>query len=156
MLRLLCVTVIAFPQQALFSRDKPIKRDGISTKEWDFVLHPTFFANRRNVTEVKDTMRYMVHIEISPEAGNTLDFEEGGPGAILRYLVERFKPEMFYVTTIRRALWMVMDLNETAMAELMLIVSKKFGSYPLCTPVIHGPDVVEMAAEAIEVAKSTP
>ena len=112
--------------------------------------------NPLNVTEVKHAMRYMVHIEISPEAGNKLDFEEGGPGAIIKYLAERFKPEMFYVTTIRRAMWMVMDLNESTMAELMLVVSKKFGSYPLCTPVIHGPDVVEVAAEAIEVAKNAP
>jgi hypothetical protein len=62
---------------------------------------------------------------------------------------------MFYATTIRRALWMVMDLNKSTMAELMLIVSKKFGSYPSCTPVIHGPDIIEVAAEAIEVAKNS-
>jgi hypothetical protein len=121
------------------------------------MLHLIYiFASPLNITEVKHAMRYMVYIEISPEAGNTLDFEEGGPGAILRYLVERFKPEMFYVTTIRRALWMVMDLNENTMAELMLIVSKKFGSYPSCTPVIHGPDVVDVATESIEVAKNAP
>ena len=80
---------------------------------WDGALHSAFFVNPLNVTEVKHAMRYMVHIEISPEAGNKLDFEEGGPGAIIKYLAERFKPEMFYVTTIRRAMWMVMDLNES-------------------------------------------
>ncbi len=101
-------------------------------------------------------MHYLVHIEISPEVGNKIDFEEGGPGAIFMHLAERFNPEMFYVTTVRRGLWMVMDLDVSAMAELMLIVSKTFGTYPLCTPVIRGSNVAEVAAKAIEVTKNVP
>jgi len=42
------------------------------------------------------------------------------------------------------------------MAEIIFIVSKKFRSHPLCTPVIHDPDVVEVAADAIEIAKNAP
>ena len=38
-------------------------------------------------------MRYLVYFEISTEDGNQLDFEEGGPGTIFGYLMNRFAPE---------------------------------------------------------------
>jgi hypothetical protein len=98
----------------------------------------------------------MVHIEISPEAGNKLDFEEGGLGAILKYLVDRFTPEAFYVSTFRRSIWMFIDLDEATAADLTLTVSKKFGTYPLYTPVVPGPEVAKLAAASIEFAKKSP
>lgn len=98
----------------------------------------------------------MVHIKISPEAGNKLDFEEGGPGAILKYLVDRFTPEAFYVSTFRRSIWMVIDLDEATAADLMLTVSKKFGTYPLYTSVVPGPEVAKLAAASIEFIKKSP
>jgi hypothetical protein len=101
-------------------------------------------------------MRYMVHIEIPPGAGNRLDFEGGGPGAILEYLTDRFTPEAFYVSTFRRAVWMVIDLDEAKASELMLTISKKFGCYPMYTPVIPGPDVAKLAADGIEFAQRAP
>jgi hypothetical protein len=42
------------------------------------------------------------------------------------------------------------------MVEIIFIVSKKFRSHLLCTSVIHDPDVVEVAADVIEVAKNAP
>jgi hypothetical protein len=55
-----------------------------------------------------------------------------------------------------RAVFMVADLDEAQMTELMLIVSKKFGTYPEFTPVITGAATPGIAAKAIEEAKKAP
>jgi hypothetical protein len=101
-------------------------------------------------------MRYLVYFEIPTEEGNRLDFEEAGPGPILGYVMDRFKPEASYTQAGMRAVFMVADLNEAQMTELMLIVSKKFGTYPEFTPVVPGAATPGIAAKAIEEAKKAP
>ena len=48
---------------------------------------------------------------------------------------------------------MVADLNETQMTELMLIVSKNFGTYPEFMALIPAAAIPEMAGKAIEAVK---
>jgi hypothetical protein len=38
-------------------------------------------------------MLYLVYIEIPTEVGNRIDFEEGGPGKVIGYMMSRFKPQ---------------------------------------------------------------
>jgi hypothetical protein len=52
-----------------------------------------------------------------------------------------------------RAVFMVADLNEAQMTELMLIVSKKFGTYPEFTALIPAAAIPEMVGKAIEEVK---
>jgi len=52
-----------------------------------------------------------------------------------------------------RASFMVADLNEAQMTELMLIVSKKFGTYPEFTALIPAAAIPEMVGKAIEAVK---
>ncbi len=98
-------------------------------------------------------MRYLIYFEIPAEAGNSLDFEEGGPGPILGYVMDRFAPEASYTQAGMRAVFMVADLNEAQMTELMLIVSKKFGTYPEFTALIPAAAIPEMVGKAIEEVK---
>jgi len=51
---------------------------------------------------------------------------------------------------------MVADLDEAQMTEIMLIVSKKLGTYPEFTPLILGEATPGIAAKAIEEAKKVP
>jgi hypothetical protein len=101
-------------------------------------------------------MRYLVYFEVSTDVGNRLDFEEEGPGKIIGYVVNRFKPEVMYTEAGTRNVFMVADLDETQMTELMLIVSKKLGTQLELTPVIPGAATVEIAAKAIENVKKAP
>ncbi|MGZ4865164.1 MAG: hypothetical protein ACXV5H_09340, partial [Halobacteriota archaeon] len=98
-------------------------------------------------------MLNLVYFEVPAEAGTLLDFEEGGPGKILGHIMERFAPEAMYSQAGMRAIFMVADLNEAQMTELMLIVSKKFGTYPEFTALIPAAAIPEMAGKAIEDVK---
>lgn len=98
-------------------------------------------------------MLYLVYIEVPAEAGTRLDFEEEGPGQILGYMMNRFAPEAAYIQAGMRAVFMVADLNEAQMTELMLIVSKKFGTYPEFTALIPAAAIPEMVGKAIEAVK---
>jgi len=76
----------------------------------------------------------LAYFEIPAEVGNRLDFEKGGPGPIIGYVMDRFSPEASYTQAGLRGVFIVADLEEAQMTELMLIVSKKFGTYPEFTP----------------------
>jgi hypothetical protein len=101
-------------------------------------------------------VRYLVYFEVPTDVGNRVDFEEGGPGPIIGYVMDRFKPEASYTQAGMRAVFMVADLDEARMTELMLIVSKQFGTYPEFTPVIPGAATPGIAAKAIEEVKKAP
>ena len=101
-------------------------------------------------------MRYLVYFEVSTDVGNRLDFEEGGPGKIIGYVVNRFKPEVMYTEAGTRNVFMVADLDETQMTELMLIVSKTLGTYPDFAPIMSAEATMEVAAKAIIEAKKAP
>ncbi len=98
-------------------------------------------------------MHYLIYIEVPADVGTRLDFEEGGPAKIIGYVANRFAPEAMYTQAGLRAVFMVADLNEEQMTEMMLIVSKKFGTYPEFTPVIPGNATLEIAAKAIDEVK---
>jgi hypothetical protein len=101
-------------------------------------------------------MRYLVYFEVPAEVGNRIDFEGGGPGRIIGYMMNRFAPEAAYTQAGMRAVFMVANLNEAQMTEIMLIVSKRLGRYPEFTPVIPGAATPDIAATAIEEAIEVP
>jgi len=101
-------------------------------------------------------MRYLVYFEVPVEVGNRIDFEEGGPGRIIGYMINRFAPEAAYTQAGMRAVFLVADLDEAQMTEIMLIVSKKLGTYPEFTPVVPGAATPGIAAKAIEEVKKLP
>jgi hypothetical protein len=101
-------------------------------------------------------MRYLVYFEVPSDAGNRIDFEEGGPGKIIGYMINRFKPEAVYSQAGLRAVFMVAELDEAQMTEIMLIASKRLGTYPDFTPVIPGAATPDVAAAAIEETKKAP
>ena len=98
-------------------------------------------------------MLYLVYIEVPAEVGTRVDFDEQGPGQIIGYMMNRFAPEAVYIKAGTRASFIVADLNETQMTELMLIVSKNFGTYPEFTALIPAAAIPEMAGKAIEEVK---
>ena len=98
-------------------------------------------------------MLYLVYIEVPAEVGTRVDFEEQGPGHIIGYVMNRFAPEAVYIKAGTRASFIVADLNEAQMTELMLIVSKNFGTYPKFTALIPAAAIPEMAGKAIEEVK---
>lgn len=98
-------------------------------------------------------MRYLVYFEVPTEVGNRIDYEEGGPGKIMDYMVNRFAPEATYTQASLRAVFVVADLDEAQMTEIMLVVSKRLGTYPEFTPVIPAAATPGIAAKAIEEAK---
>jgi hypothetical protein len=101
-------------------------------------------------------VRYLVYFEVSTDVGNRLDFEEGGPGKIIGYMMNRFAPEAVYTQAGMRAVFMVAELDETQMTEMMVIASKRLGTYPEFTPVIPGAATPGIAAKAIEEVKKAP
>jgi hypothetical protein len=97
-------------------------------------------------------MRYLVCFEVPAEVGNRIDFEGVEPGRIIGYMMNRFAPEAAYTQAGMRAVFMVANLNEAQMTEIMLIVSKRLGRYPEFTPVIPVAATPDIAATAIEEA----
>lgn len=94
----------------------------------------------------------MVHIKITPEAGNKLD-ASGGPIPTLTLITERFKPEVIYSTAISREFWMVLELNDAStMGELMLLSSMKFGNYPEFMPILTIHELYKVVGPTIEAA----
>jgi hypothetical protein len=101
-------------------------------------------------------MRYLFEITASAERGNEID-SKGGPGPILGYIAERFKPEAVYVSTLRRQVWLVADLTSFAQVhELMQICSRLTGTEPTITPVMLAPEAAEAIQESTENAKKAP
>jgi hypothetical protein len=71
-------------------------------------------------------------------------------------MMNRFAPEAAYTQAGMRAVFMVADLDEAQMTEIMLITSKKLGTYPEFTPVIPGAATLGIAAKAIGEVKKVP
>ncbi len=85
-------------------------------------------------------MKHLVHIQVTPQAGQAFGTRPGGPGAIVGRLVERFKPETVYLSPARQALFLVCDLSPADMAELMIAGCHFAGQHPDFIPVITGKD----------------
>lgn len=101
-------------------------------------------------------MRYLFEMTATLERGNEID-AKGGPGPIFGYIMERFKPEAFYVSALRRQLWLVVDLATMAQVhELMQIAGQAVGAGPKITPVMLGSEAAQVIQEASENAKKAP
>jgi hypothetical protein len=101
-------------------------------------------------------MRYLFEIVAPAERGNEIE-SKGGPGPFFAYIVERFKPEAMYASTLRRQMWLVVDLASFAQVhELMQICSRATGTEPTITPVVLGPEAAQAIAEATENANKAP
>ncbi len=98
-------------------------------------------------------MLYLVYSETPADVGTRLDFEEGGPGQLFEYMMNRFKPQAMYIEAGTRNGIMVADLDVTQMQELAVVLSKKFGTYPEFTPLIPAAEIPEMAAKMIDEVK---
>ena len=99
-------------------------------------------------------MRYMVHFQVSEEAGREIEAKPGGPGPIVSRLFERFHPEQAYFAVSRREGWWVVDLESPMdVAEMMIAVTDMIGSYPDFTPVVPGEDFGAIVETAMPAAK---
>lgn len=98
-------------------------------------------------------MLYLVYVKVPTDIGNRIDFEEGGPGKVIGFIMNRFKPQAAYAEAGKRNFFVVADLNEAQMTEFMLVASKQMGAYPRFIPLIPGAAVPEMAEKAIEEVK---
>jgi hypothetical protein len=98
-------------------------------------------------------MKHMVQIQVTPEAGRELDSRPGGPGPIVRRVLERFQPEVVYMGPARRTLFMVCDLSLADIAELMNASCQFAGRYPDFIPVIEGKEFGTLLAGALPAAK---
>jgi hypothetical protein len=97
-------------------------------------------------------MKYLVEVTASIERGNELD-AAGGPGPILGYIVERFRPECLYGNPTRRQVFLIVDLPcEADAAELMYILTLEAGANPSFTPLINP----HQFGEALEQARKAP
>ena len=101
-------------------------------------------------------MLCLIYFEIPTEVGNRIDFEEGGPGPVIGYMMSRFKPQFAAVEAGTRNSFLVADLDEAQITELGLLVSKKMNTTPQFTPLIPAEAVVELARKAIEAVKQAP
>ena len=100
-------------------------------------------------------MKYFVKISLTPEAGTAIESRPGGPGPIVDRLLERFKPEVVYMTCSERTLFMFVDLPDPAdIAELMIAGTGIAGAYPTFIPVISGDQFPEVVGKALSGAQS--
>lgn len=98
-------------------------------------------------------MKYMVEIAVGVQSGNELEVRSGGPGPLIGRLLETFKPEVAYMATTERKMFLVVDLaNDADTAALMIIAAKLGGAYPQFTPVISSKEFGGVVGPAIEKA----
>ena len=99
------------------------------------------------------TMKHLVQIHVTPQAGLDLEDRPGGPGPVIGRVVERFKPEAVYMSPAQRALFLVCELSPADMAELMATATRFAGQHPTFIPVIDGKDFGSVVGAAMPAAK---
>ena len=99
-------------------------------------------------------MKYMVHFEVTPEAGTKIEGLPGGPGPVVKRIMDRFKPEATYFAMSRRACWWAIDLDTPGdVGELMIALTDLVGGYPEFIPVVPGADFGGIIEKALPAAK---
>ena len=99
-------------------------------------------------------MKYMVQFELTPEAGLKIESQPGGPGPIVKRILDRFKPEATYFAMSRRACWWIVNLDTPAdVAELMIAVTDLVGRHPEFVPIVPGADFGGVIEKALPAAK---
>jgi hypothetical protein len=102
-------------------------------------------------------MLYLVHFEVSVEAGRKIETLPNGPGPLMGHIVERFQPKHAYFCPTKRQGWLFVDLKDSAkMAELMMTLTDNLGTYPTFTPVIEYSEFGKVVGEAIAAANKAP
>lgn len=100
-------------------------------------------------------MKYMVQMEVSVEAAAKFEMGEG-PGAFVGYLTEKFRPDAMYFGLDRRSVFIIVDLDETSMAQLMVLGSHFSGSHAQFSAVAPLATFGELAQKAISVISEAP
>ena len=79
-------------------------------------------------------MKYFVQIDVGIEQGNHME-RSGGPGPMMGRFIETFEPEALFMALDRRAMFMIADLDEIKMAQVMAVAAHMGGNYPTVVPV---------------------
>lgn len=80
-------------------------------------------------------MRHMVHFQVTVEQGLKIE-AAGGPGKLIGYVTETYKPDQIYFNTTRREGWIIVDTDQQKITELMGLMTRMTGSYPDIAPVL--------------------
>ncbi len=98
-------------------------------------------------------MKYLVEIYLTPEAGQSMESRPGGPGPVVGRMIERFKPDMTCMALSERLVYMLVELDDVALAELMIAGAEMGGEYPTFTPVVEAENFPGLVGQAVEGAK---
>jgi hypothetical protein len=98
-------------------------------------------------------MKYLVHLEGTPEAGLRMEAHPGGPGPIVARIIERFAPEAVYTSPGRRTVFLVCELTLADMTELMIAGSHISGRHPEFIPVVDAKEFGAISARAVPAAQ---
>ncbi len=98
-------------------------------------------------------MKHMIRMQLTAQAGHDIEARTGGPGPVMGRLLERFKPEVVYMSPARREIFMVCELNTGDMAEFMIAGCAIAGQYPEFVPVMDGKEFGAVVGKAIPAAK---
>ena len=101
-------------------------------------------------------MKFMIHFVVTEEQGIKIEAAPGGPGPLMGYIQERFKPEAMYLSPAKRQGFVIATLDEAKMAEAMIFFSSRCGVYPTFTPVVAFEDFGKVAGPAIDQLAKAP
>jgi hypothetical protein len=89
--------------------------------------------------------------------GHTLDTRLHGSGPLVAYIAEEFKPDVFYVETIRRNAWWVIDFeSEAKRVQFTPLAIWKAGNYPTLIPIMTAWQTAERIPGAAGKAQTAP
>ena len=100
-------------------------------------------------------MKYLIEIDVSPQAGNELERNKGGPGPVVNRLFETFKPEHAWLATSERKIVMIMNIdNDADMGAMMIAASTIAHAYPKFTSVVPAKEFGAVVERAIQKANT--
>ncbi|GLP95605.1 hypothetical protein [Paraferrimonas sedimenticola] len=99
-------------------------------------------------------MKYLVEVIVTPKKGKKIEKRPGGPGPVVGRMIEKFQPEATFMALSRRVVYMVVELDQAGVAELMMIGSELGGRYPRFTEVVADTQFPEVVGTAVTGARS--
>ena len=112
-------------------------------------------TQHRGESPIGESMKYMIHVEVSVDAVKNME-QGDGPGQLVGYIAEKFKPDSMHFGLSRRAIYMIADLDETQLCEAMVVLSTFAGAHPEVTAVAPLEDFGGFAASALAALKEAP
>lgn len=100
-------------------------------------------------------MRHMVHFQVTVEQGLKIE-AAGGPGKLIGYVAETYRPEQIYFCTTRREGWMFVDVDQQKATELMAILTRMTGSYPEIVPVLTAQEFAPYIGKVLSAVEKAP